>query len=151
MYVAYVDSTCHYVVLRGYYVADTIKFYEGLTQRLRGLPVALRMLRGSLRGPRFTWRLRYRQFLFPKFVLRCSYEAALRKGVTTALDSLFWHGLASLNLVISTQHCYILCKSILTCMSLNWSFSVMHWDIIMCLVSNERGEIALHNKAHSFI
>ena len=88
MYVAYVDSTCHYVVLRGYYVADTIKFYEGLTQRLRGLPVALRMLRGSLRGPRFTWRLRYRQFVFPKFVLRCSYEAALRKGVTTALHLL---------------------------------------------------------------
>ena len=52
----YVDITCHYVVLRGYYVADTIKFYEGLTQRLRGLPVALRMLWGSSRGPRFTWR-----------------------------------------------------------------------------------------------
>ena len=29
----YVDITCHCVVLRGYYVADTIKFYEGLTQR----------------------------------------------------------------------------------------------------------------------
>ena len=26
-----------------------------------------------------------RKFWFPKFVLRCSYEAALRKGVTTAL------------------------------------------------------------------
>ena len=81
----YVDITCHYVELRGYYVADTIKFFEGLTQRLRGLPVALRMLRGSLLGPRFTWRLRHRKILFPKFVLRCSYEATLRKGVTTAL------------------------------------------------------------------
>ena len=32
----YVDITCHYVALRGYYVADTINFYEGLTQRVRG-------------------------------------------------------------------------------------------------------------------
>ena len=53
------------------------------------------------------------------------------------LDSLFWHGLATLNLVISTQHHYP-AQIDLTCMTLNYSFSVMHWDIIMCLVSNER-------------
>ena len=37
---------------------------------------------------RNTWHyviIRRRKFWFPKFVLRCSYEAALRKGVTTAL------------------------------------------------------------------
>ena len=36
---------------------------------------------------RNTWHyviIRCQNFLFPKFVLRCSYEAALRKGVTTA-------------------------------------------------------------------
>ena len=36
---------------------------------------------------RNTWHyviIRRQQFWFPKFVLRCSYEAALRKGVTTA-------------------------------------------------------------------
>ena len=36
-------------------------------------------------------------------------------------------------------------------MSLNCSFSVMHWDIIMCLVSNERRENALDNEAYSLI
>ena len=37
---------------------------------------------------RNTWHyliIRRRKFWFPKFVLRCSYEPALRKGVTTAL------------------------------------------------------------------
>ena len=36
---------------------------------------------------RNTWHydIRRRKCWFPKFVLRCSYEAALRKGVTTAL------------------------------------------------------------------
>ena len=37
---------------------------------------------------RNTWHyviIRRRKFRFPKFVLRCSYEAASRKGVTTAL------------------------------------------------------------------
>ena len=37
---------------------------------------------------RNTWHyviIQRQQFWFPKFVLRCSYEAALRKGVTTAL------------------------------------------------------------------
>ena len=36
---------------------------------------------------RNTWHyviIRRRTFWFPKFVLRCTYEAALRKGVTTA-------------------------------------------------------------------
>ena len=40
---------------------------------------------------RNTWHyviIRRRKFRFPKFVLRCSYEVALRKGVTTALDTL---------------------------------------------------------------
>ena len=36
-------------------------------------------------------------------------------------------------------------------MSLNCSFSVMHWDIILCLVSNERRKNALDNKAYSLI
>ena len=31
--------------------------------------------------------IRYSYKERPKFVLRCSYEAALRKGVTTALES----------------------------------------------------------------
>ena len=38
-----------------------------------------------------TWHyviIRYSYGELPKFVLRCSYEAALRKGVTTALESL---------------------------------------------------------------
>ena len=53
------------------------------------------------------------------------------------LDSLFWHGLATVVWTWSYQlNTIILRKSILTCMSLNCSFSVMHWDIIMCLVSN---------------
>ena len=64
------------------------------------------------------------------------------------LDSLFWHGLASLNLVI-VLNTIILRKSFLTCMSLNCSLSFMHWDIIMCLVSNERRENALDNEAYS--
>ena len=37
---------------------------------------------------RYTWHyviIRYSYGELPKFVLRCSYEAALRKGVTTAL------------------------------------------------------------------
>ena len=37
---------------------------------------------------RNTWHyiiIRRQKFWFPKFVLRCSYEATLRKGVTTAL------------------------------------------------------------------
>ena len=45
----------------------------------------------------------------------------------------------------------ILHKSILTCMSLNCSLSVMHWDIIMCLVSNESRETALDNEAYTLI
>ena len=45
----------------------------------------------------------------------------------------------------------ILRKSILTCMSLNCSCSVMHCDIIMCLISNERRENALDNEAYSLI
>ena len=64
------------------------------------------------------------------------------------IDSLFWHGLASLNLVI-VLNTIILRKSFLTCMSLNCSLSFMHWDIIMCLVSNERRENALDNEAYS--
>ena len=39
---------------------------------------------------RNTWHyviIRRRKFWFPKFVLRCSYEAALRNGVTTALHT----------------------------------------------------------------
>ena len=44
---------------------------------------------------RNTWHyviivIRRRKFWFPKFVLRCSYEAALRKGVTTAYVLLFF-------------------------------------------------------------
>ena len=45
----------------------------------------------------------------------------------------------------------ILRKSILTCMSWNYSFSVMHWDIIMCSVSNVIRENALDNEAYSLI
>ena len=62
--------------------------------------------------------------------------------------SLFWHGLASLNLVI-LLNTIILRKSFLTCMRLNCFLSFMHWDIIMCLVSNERRENALDNEAYS--
>ena len=42
---------------------------------------------------RNTWHyviIRRRNFWFPKFVLRCSYEAVLRKGVTTALPRTEW-------------------------------------------------------------
>lgn len=58
------------------------------------------------------------------------------------LDSLCWHGLASLNLVI-LLNTIILRKSFLTCMSLNCSLSFIHWDIILCLISND----ALDNEA----
>ena len=34
-------------------------------------------------------------------------------------------------------------KSFLTCMSLNCSLSFMHWDIIMCLISNEKEKMLL--------
>ena len=61
------------------------------------------------------------------------------------LDS-FWDGL-SMNLVI-LLHTIILRKSFLTCMNLNCFLSTMHWDIIMCLVSNERRENALDNQIH---
>ena len=64
------------------------------------------------------------------------------------LDSLFWHGIGSLNLVILLST-IILRKSFLTCMSLNCSLSFMHWDIIMCLVSNKRRENALDNETYS--
>ena len=76
----YVDITCHYVVLRGYYVAGTINFYEGRADAAASwlTRCSANAIRGSLRGPWFTWRLRRRKFWFPKFVLRCSYEAALR-------------------------------------------------------------------------
>ena len=36
-------------------------------------------------------------------------------------------------------------------MSLNFSYSVMHWDIIMCLVSNEIRENTLDNEAYCLI
>ena len=68
------------------------------------------------------------------------------------LDSLFWHGLASLNLVIYQVNTIILRKSFLTCMSLNCSLSFMHWDIIMCLVPNERrAQLFLIMSAYSLI
>ena len=35
--------------------------------------------------------IRYSYGELPRFVLRCSYEAALRKGVTTALDLSLHH------------------------------------------------------------
>ena len=58
------------------------------------------------------------------------------------LDSLFWHGLASLNLVISTQHHYS-AQIVFDMHEFTCSLSFMHWDIIICLVSNERRENAL--------
>ena len=65
------------------------------------------------------------------------------------LDSLFWHGLASLNLVISTQHHYSAQMDF--GMHQFKLFPVMHWDIIKCLVSHERRENTLDNEVCSLI
>ena len=63
------------------------------------------------------------------------------------LDSLFWHGLASLNLVISTQHHYS-AQIDFDMHEFKLVLSVRHWGIIMCLISNERREYALDNEAY---
>ena len=47
-----------------------------------------------------------------------------------------------------TQHHYS-AQIVFDMLSLNCSLSFMHWDIIMCLVSNERRENALDNEAYS--
>ena len=64
------------------------------------------------------------------------------------LGSLFWHGLASLNLVISTQHHYS--AQIVFDTHEFKLFPFIHaLNIIMCLVSNERKENVLDNEAYN--
>ena len=53
------------------------------------------------------------------------------------------------SVTVALLNTIILRKSFLTCMSLNCSLLFMHWDIIMCLVSNERRQNARDNEAYS--
>ena len=71
------------------------------------------------------------------------HVAFLLSLLSCFIDSLFWHGLASLNLVISHD-----AKSFLKSSHCSLSFN---WYIIMCLVSNERRENALDNEAYSIV
>ena len=65
-------------------------------------------------------------------------------------DSLFWHWKAKTELGDINSGLFIL-RTIDLDMpwSENCSFSVMHWDIIMSLVSNESSTIALDNDAYT--
>ena len=82
-----------YVAVRGSYGAltgSTWRILEILPRKISTFYLSCLLRDGNedtlvLRN---TWHyviIRRRNFLFPKFVLRCSHEAASRKGVTTAL------------------------------------------------------------------
>ena len=80
-----------YVALRGSYGALTGSTWRLLPRKISSIYCCVSYA-AVTRIPslvlRNTWHyvfIRYRYGELPKFVLRCSYEAALRKGVTTAL------------------------------------------------------------------
>ena len=78
---------------------------------------------------RNTWNyvmIRRRKFRFPKFVLRCSYEAALRKGVTTALVLMQIYP-NSAYIIFMTSECY--CISGQWCECTHNLYFVIHVDL----------------------
>ena len=65
--------------------------------------------------------IRYSYGELPKFVLRCSYEAALRKGVTTALGFTISSGGDGL-----MQHCQDICIVTFRAVSITRAVVYMH-------------------------